>query len=69
MHHQSGQTAQILRGKRIIASGFAGLITRLVAPGASFVVGSDVKIGYDIMLFPTFRNVKPPEKLHSETAA
>ncbi|MGD0693993.1 MAG: MFS transporter [Terriglobia bacterium] len=52
---------------RSITPSFAGLLMQRVAMGTPLVVGSGMKILYDILLFAAFRRLKPPEERDETT--
>jgi MFS family permease len=45
------------------ASSLAGFVMQHVAFGAPLVVGGGLKIVYDVLLYASFRKVKPPEEM------
>jgi MFS family permease len=50
-----------------IGSVAAGLSMQLFAFSAPLLIGGGAKVLYDILLFRSFRLLKPPEEIHSET--
>lgn len=58
----SGITHLVRVGGWAIGPGFAGWLMQAVAVGSPLLVGAALKIGYDLMLWRAFRNVKPPEE-------
>jgi predicted MFS family arabinose efflux permease len=47
------------------ASSLAGLFMQHVAFGAPLVLGGGLKIVYDVLLYGSFRKLKPPEEIGS----
>jgi len=44
------------------SSSFSGIIMRTISLAAPIFIGSSLKITYDIVLFLSFRRVRPPEE-------
>jgi len=59
----SGVTNLVRLGGWALAPGFAGLLMRGTSLAAPLLVGSGMKIAYDLLLFTAFRRRKPPEEL------
>jgi hypothetical protein len=45
-----------------VAPAFAGLFTERGAEAAPFLAGAAMKIAYDLMLYASFRRLRPPEE-------
>jgi MFS family permease len=58
----SGITHLVRLGGWAIGPGFAGWLMQAVSLGGPLLVGAGMKIGYDLLLWRAFRNVKPPEE-------
>jgi MFS family permease len=58
----SGITHLVRLGGWAIGPGFAGWLMQSVSLGGPLLVGAGMKIGYDLLLWRAFRNVKPPEE-------
>jgi MFS family permease len=58
----SGVTNLTRNGFWAVASSLAGFFMQHVAFGAPLVVGGGLKILYDVLLYGSFRNLKPPEE-------
>jgi MFS family permease len=52
-----------------IGPSFAGAVMQHVAFAGPLVIGGLLKIGYDLMLYRSFRHVRPPEETQREDAA
>jgi MFS family permease len=61
----SGVTHLVRLGGWAIAPAFAGLFMEGVSLGAPLVAGSLLKVLYDILLFVSFRHLRPPEELET----
>lgn len=59
----SGVTNLTRAGARSITPSFAGVLMQQVAMGTPLVIGSAMKILYDVLLFAAFRRLKPPEEI------
>jgi MFS family permease len=59
----SGVTHLVRLGGWAIGPAFAGLFMEGVSLGAPLVAGSLLKVLYDILLFVSFRHLRPPEEL------
>ena len=58
----TGVTHLVRLGGWAIGPGFAGWLMQAVSLGGPLVIGSVMKIGYDLALWRAFRNIKPPEE-------
>jgi len=58
----SGLTNLVRLGGWAVAPGFAGLLMQGTSLAAPLLVGSAMKIAYDLLLFGAFRRRKPPEE-------
>jgi len=58
----SGVTNLVRLGGWAVAPAFAGLLMRGASLAAPLLVGSAMKIAYDVMLFAAFRRRRPPEE-------
>ncbi len=58
----AGVTHLVRLGGWAIGPGFAGWLMQGVSLGGPLLVGSTMKIAYDLLLWRAFRNVKPPEE-------
>lgn len=58
----SGVTHLVRLGAGAVTPFFAGLFMQGVSLAMPLVVGSGMKIGYDVALYAAFRNLKPPEE-------
>ncbi|HEX7076849.1 MAG TPA: MFS transporter [Candidatus Eisenbacteria bacterium] len=58
----SGVTHLVRLGSWAVAPAFAGLFMRGPSLGAPLVIGAGMKIAYDVLLYVSFRGVKPPEE-------
>jgi MFS family permease len=58
----SGLTHLVRVGGWAVAPAFAGLFIQSLALGAPLVVGAAMKIGYDLLLYASFRGIRPPEE-------
>jgi MFS family permease len=58
----SGITHLVRLGGWAIGPGFAGWLMQTVSLGGPLLVGAAMKIGYDLLLWRAFRNIKPPEE-------
>lgn len=45
-----------------VAPGFAGLLMRFLSASSPLFVGAGIKIVYDVLLYVSFRRLKPPEE-------
>jgi MFS family permease len=59
----SGVTHLVRLGGWAVGPSFAGLFMQTLSLGAPFVVGAAMKIGYDLMLYFSFRSIRPPEEV------
>jgi len=64
----SGVTHLVRLGGWAIAPAFAGLIMQGVSLGAPLVAGSLLKVLYDILLYVSFRHLRPPEELENNVS-
>ena len=58
----SGVTHLVRLGGWAVAPSFAGVLMQTLALGTPLVIGAGMKIGYDILLYLSFRGLKPPEE-------
>jgi MFS family permease len=58
----SGITHLVRLSGWALGPGFAGWLMQAVSLGGPLVIGAGMKIGYDLLLWRAFRNVKPPEE-------
>jgi len=58
----SGATGLVRLAGWAVAPGFAGLIMQ-TAMGAPLVIGPGMKIVYDLLLYRSFRHLRPPEEM------
>jgi len=58
----SGVTHLVRLGGWAVAPSFAGFLMQYLALGTPLIIGAGMKIGYDILLYFSFRGVKPPEE-------
>jgi MFS family permease len=58
----SGITHLVRMGGWAIAPAFAGISMQALALGVPLVIGAGMKIAYDVMLYFSFRGVRPPEE-------
>jgi MFS family permease len=65
----SGVTGLVRMAGWAVAPGFAGLFMQGVSIATPLVVGPGLKIAYDLMLYRSFRHLKPPEERAREDAA
>jgi MFS family permease len=65
----SGVTHLVRMGAWAVAPAFAGLLMEDVSLMLPLVIGAAMKIGYDLLLWRAFRNVKPPEELRPPSVA
>lgn len=61
----SGITSLVRMGGWAVAPFVAGFLMQGVALATPLLVGAAMKIGYDLLLWKAFRNLKPPEELNS----
>ena len=64
----SGVTHLVRMGAWAVAPAFAGVIMQDVSLMLPLVIGASMKIGYDLLLWRAFRDVKPPEELRESPA-
>jgi MFS family permease len=65
----SGVTHQVRMGGWAAAPFAAGPLMAGVSLGTPLVVGAAMKIAYDLILYASFRNVRPPEEIRVSGAA
>ncbi len=65
----SGVTHLVRMGAWAVAPAFAGILMEDVSLVLPLLIGAGMKIGYDLLLWRAFRNLKPPEELRSAPAA
>lgn len=58
----SGVTHLVRLGGWAAAPSFAGLLMQTLSLGTPLVIGAGMKIGYDILLYFSFRGIRPPEE-------
>jgi predicted MFS family arabinose efflux permease len=58
----SGVTHLVRLGGWAVGPSFAGLFMQTFSLGAPLVVGAAMKIAYDLMLYASFRKIRPPEE-------
>lgn len=59
----SGVTGLVRMSGWAVAPFVAGFLMQGVALAAPLLIGAGMKIGYDLMLYASFRSLKPPEEL------
>ncbi len=59
----SGVTGLVRLGGWALAPGVAGVMMQGVSLGMPLVVGPALKVVYDVLLFRSFRHLKPPEEM------
>lgn len=63
----SGVTHLVRLGGWAVAPAFAGWLMQSLALAAPLVAGAAMKVGYDLMLWRSFRHLKPPEESSRRT--
>jgi predicted MFS family arabinose efflux permease len=58
----SGVTHLVRLGAWAVAPAFAGLFMRGASLAAPLFVGAGMKVAYDVILYVSFRSVRPPEE-------
>jgi predicted MFS family arabinose efflux permease len=58
----SGVTHLVRLGGWAVGPSFAGLFMQTLALGAPLIAGAAMKIAYDLMLYASFRSIRPPEE-------
>jgi MFS family permease len=58
----SGVTHLVRLGGWAVAPSFAGFLMQYLALGTPLFIGAGMKISYDILLYFSFRGIKPPEE-------
>jgi hypothetical protein len=58
----SGVTNLVRLGGWAAAPAFAGWLMSALALSTPLVIGAGMKIAYDVMLYFSFRGIKPPEE-------
>jgi MFS family permease len=58
----SGLTHVVRMGAWAVAPAFAGLFMKDVSLLAPLLVGAGMKIGYDVLLYASFKRIRPPEE-------
>jgi MFS family permease len=58
----SGVTHLVRLGGWAVGPSFAGLFMQTLTLGAPLVAGAAMKIAYDLMLYASFRSIRPPEE-------
>jgi MFS family permease len=58
----SGVTHLVRLGGWALGPAIAGPLMQFVSLGASLVAGAGMKIAYDLLLWRSFRKLKPPEE-------
>lgn len=58
----SGITHLVRLGGWAVAPSLAGLLMQYLSLGTPLVIGAGMKIAYDVLLYRSFRGVKPPEE-------
>ena len=58
----SGVTHLVRLGGWAVAPSFAGFLMQYLALGTPLIIGAGMKISYDILLYFSFRGIKPPEE-------
>jgi predicted MFS family arabinose efflux permease len=61
----SGVTHLVRMAAWAVAPAFAGLMMSDVSLILPLVIGAGMKIGYDLLLWRAFRDVRPPEELRA----
>jgi MFS family permease len=60
----SGVTHLVRLSGWAVAPGFAGWLMQAAALGSPLFIGAGMKIAYDLMLWRSFRRLKPPEEIN-----
>lgn len=60
----SGVTHLVRLGGWALGPAIAGPLMQFVSLGAALVAGAGMKIAYDLLLWRSFRTIKPPEEVH-----
>jgi hypothetical protein len=58
----SGVTHLVRLGAWALAPALAGLLMGRVGLMTPLVIGAAMKIGYDVLLYMSFRSIRPPEE-------
>jgi len=58
----SGATHLVRLGGWAVAPSFAGFLMQYLSLGTPLLIGAAMKISYDILLYYSFRGIKPPEE-------
>lgn len=58
----SGVTHLVRMGGWAVAPTAAGALMQFVAFASPIFIGAAMKVGYDVMLYAAFRNIRPPEE-------
>ena len=58
----SGVTHLVRMGSWAVAPAFAGWLMQSQSMAVPLIIGSSMKIAYDILLYRAFRGVKPPDE-------
>ena len=58
----SGVTHLVRMGSWAVAPTFAGWLMQSQSMAVPLIIGSSMKIAYDILLYRAFRGVKPPDE-------
>ncbi|MBF6569526.1 MAG: MFS transporter [Candidatus Binataceae bacterium] len=58
----AGVTGLVRLGGWAIAPGIAGLAMQSVSLASPLIIGSFLKVGYDLLLYRAFREIRPPEE-------
>lgn len=58
----SPRTSLVRLGGRAVAPFAAGALMQGVALATPLLIGAGMKIGYDLLLWKSFRDMKPPEE-------
>ncbi|MDD5330576.1 MAG: MFS transporter [Sulfuricella sp.] len=58
----SGITHLVRLGGWAVAPSFAGLLMQYLSLGTPLIIGAGMKIAYDVLLYRSFRSIRPPEE-------
>jgi MFS family permease len=64
----AGVTGLVRLGGWAIAPGIAGLVMQSVSIASPLIIGSLLKVSYDLLLYRAFREIRPPEEIAAAQA-